>query len=180
MSAKDFLEKKLQLLVDTIPDIEASYFHDELAEMYLVEIKPSASYYNNNSYINWENSFQEEFAILFSYEAVCFITEDSIVQLEKVDRVFKRTSYIETNYNENPSKELFEVINTSRCEIQFDNFWNDHFDLKNNNVLKKIDESFSTICDISVDAFYFDYFNPEQQPSESKTKIENSNFAMAA
>ena len=95
MEAKDYIVKELGSLSKNIPNITVRYEYDAQSQTHLIEITPSDIYSHDENYIGWEVEFYDRFSSKFPYEAVCFITDDSVVKIEKAEFTFSYNSTVE-------------------------------------------------------------------------------------
>ncbi len=78
MDSKLFVIKELEMMVSHFPETKVSYEFDEKALVHVVEILPQEVYYQDGSYLIWENDFFERFIASYPSENICFVTENAI------------------------------------------------------------------------------------------------------
>lgn len=85
MTAKEYIEEKLQMLKSTFEDIEIRYEHDPVTKSHLVEIIPSYFKEGNEDYFKEEAKIVDEFNQLFPSDSLDFISKDSSIKIENAD-----------------------------------------------------------------------------------------------
>jgi len=103
-NSKNFIFEKLNILVNTFPELEIRYKHEEFSKTHLIEVKPCIIYKNNGDYMKIESSIDSEFNVYFPDELLIFISDDSLITIDTEDLTFKKDSfgcYIDQTVNEN-------------------------------------------------------------------------------
>lgn len=85
MTSIDFIHIKLKELVQLFPTVRARYDYDMLSDTHSVEVVPSNLYYNDDNFNDWQTNVLLKFMSLYGDESLCFISDDSIVGIEKID-----------------------------------------------------------------------------------------------
>lgn len=82
---KEFIINELDELASSFPCARFRYEYDELADVHVVEASPNELYHNNNKYIAREKDLTDRFIELFPDQNICFIPDDDIVGISRVD-----------------------------------------------------------------------------------------------
>lgn len=82
---KEFIINELDELASSFPCARFRYEYDELADVHVVEANPNELYHNNNKYIAREKDLTDRFIELFPDQNICFIPDDDIVGISRVD-----------------------------------------------------------------------------------------------
>ena len=97
MTPKEYISAKIDQLVELFPKTRIRYKCDEFSGTHTVEIVPQSEY-NKEAMIDWQSAVFEEFFNLYPAEAVCFISEDALVGIEKADVVKTGALFVNTDY----------------------------------------------------------------------------------
>lgn len=79
-----YLKEKLLLIIQEFTDIQIRYEYRETIESHIVEIIPNELFENNN-FIMKEAELTKAFFEKFPKEELIFISEESVLPIEKVD-----------------------------------------------------------------------------------------------
>lgn len=88
MNSREFVIKEIYVLIKRIPIIKVRYEFDPKVLTHIIEIVPKEVYHFDEEYISWENNVYERFDHLFPNESICFVSDDSLVGVEKPIVVF--------------------------------------------------------------------------------------------
>lgn len=97
MTPKEYISTKITQLVELFPKTRVRYECDEFSGTHTIEIIPQAEY-NKDAMRDWQCMFFEEFFNLYPAEAVCFISENAMVGIEKAEIVKTGALYVNTDY----------------------------------------------------------------------------------
>jgi hypothetical protein len=97
MTPKEFISAKIDQLIELFPKIRVRYECDGFSGTHTVEIIPQSEY-NNEAMMDWQGAVFEEFFSLYPAEAICFITEDALVGIEKAEIVKTGTLFVNADY----------------------------------------------------------------------------------
>jgi hypothetical protein len=93
MSARAYLESKVNELVVKFPEVRVRYDYHLLSSTHTLEIVPNELYNFNEAYKIWEEDLLFEFIDLFPDESISIVTDDSLLGLEKFEVEFVGASY---------------------------------------------------------------------------------------
>ncbi|MCW1735251.1 hypothetical protein [Anaerorudis cellulosivorans] len=93
MISSEFIILKLKSFITEFPGTRVRYEHDEKSNTHFIEVVPNEVYHFDNKYIQWESKFFDEFTEQFPSEIICFISDDALVGIDKVDYPLLTTSY---------------------------------------------------------------------------------------
>jgi len=82
MNSISFVKSKVDILVDSFPEIKCSYEHDVLSNTHIIEILPIHVYTSDDVYANKEIEIIDEFINNYPDESICFISEESLISVE--------------------------------------------------------------------------------------------------
>ena len=82
MTAIEFVKSKIDELVSRISYVNCRYEYDSISNTHLIEVIPNSVYKSDVDYQQAETSVIDEFINRFPYENVCFITDDSLVEIQ--------------------------------------------------------------------------------------------------
>jgi hypothetical protein len=85
MKASEYIIDKSNELVMLFPNIRVRYDFDKEANTHFVEVVPSEIHKGSEEYKNTEEEITIEFIHLFPDEGICFISDDALVGIDKVD-----------------------------------------------------------------------------------------------
>lgn len=83
MTSHEYIISKLEDFVKNFQQTRARYELSSDGVTHVVEIVPNEVYHMDEKYLEWEDSFFNEFVCLFPYENICFITDDSALSIVK-------------------------------------------------------------------------------------------------
>jgi|GEM_PF-403426 len=82
MNSISFVKSKVDILVDSFPEIKCRYEHDVLSNTHIIEILPIHVYTSDDVYANKEIEIIDEFINNYPDESICFISEESLISVE--------------------------------------------------------------------------------------------------
>ncbi len=85
MEAKQFILQKMSDLVTLFPKVRVRYDFHFLSKTHALEIVPNKVYDFDQSYKSWESDALFEFMDLFPEESITFVSDNSILGIDKVD-----------------------------------------------------------------------------------------------
>lgn len=96
MTSSEFIISKLKSFINEFPGTRVRYEHDEKSNTHFIEVVPNEVYHFDNKYIQWESKFFDEFTEQFPSEIICFISDDALVGIDKVDFEIRGSKYFPT------------------------------------------------------------------------------------
>lgn len=108
----EYIKSELKNFIVEFPKTRVRYENDINSNTHSIEIVPNEIYRLDKEYINWENRFFIEFINQFPDQNICFISDDAIVGLDKIDIEFSGKEFISvdafipTSYNFNTASNL--------------------------------------------------------------------------
>ena len=97
MTAREFIEVKLGILIEKFPKIRVRYEFHEPSEAHYIEIVPNEIHSLDEDYILWESETWDEFVALFPFEGICFISDDAMVGVENAELTLYGVDYMPTS-----------------------------------------------------------------------------------
>lgn len=94
MLPKDYIISELESFMNDFPKTRVRYEHDNSSETHFIEIVPNEIYHLDAKYLQWESEMFDRFIELFPEENICFISDDALVGLDKVDFELKGADYV--------------------------------------------------------------------------------------
>ncbi len=89
MNSRDFIIKTLNNIVENYSNIQFEYKLNNTTITHTIKVSPKEIYNNDETYMNIESSFETIFERLFPSENILFISEDSLIDIETPELVFK-------------------------------------------------------------------------------------------
>jgi hypothetical protein len=77
------MERELKSFVKQFPEFRVRYEHSE--DDYFVEITPGKIYFQSDDYMQWGCDICDRFDDRFPGQGLCFISENDLFSLEKID-----------------------------------------------------------------------------------------------
>jgi hypothetical protein len=71
----------LENMVSLFPFLKVKYEFEPIGLCHYVQVLPSTSYHNNQEYIRFEMSLEDNFGSFYKDEDVCFLTEGSLYEI---------------------------------------------------------------------------------------------------
>lgn len=90
----EFIKSELKNFIIEFPKTRVRYEMDDNSNTHSIEVVPNEIYRLDKDYINWENLFFDEFINQFPDQSICFISDDAIVGLDKIDFELSGKEYI--------------------------------------------------------------------------------------
>lgn len=97
MTAKEYIYKNLQKIANLFTNLTFTYEYKEMTQTHVVEVKPEFEFSLNEEYIDAEIDLTAEFDELFYPESILFISEESLTEISKAEKVFKFNQFVNKN-----------------------------------------------------------------------------------
>lgn len=85
MNSNEYIISELNKFILEFSDTRVLYEHDKDSEIHFIEIIPNEVYHLDDSYIKWESRMFDSFIELFPDQNICFISDDALVGIDKID-----------------------------------------------------------------------------------------------
>lgn len=85
MYPSEFIKSELNKFIVEFPKTRIRYENQIDSNTHTVEVVPNEIYHLDQNYIDWENIFFDKFVADFPDQNICFISDDAIVGLDKID-----------------------------------------------------------------------------------------------
>lgn len=85
MDTFEYIISELKKFILEFPKTRVRYEHDNSSETHFIEVVPNDVYHLDTQYIKWESEMFDRFIELFPEQNICFISDDALVGLDKVD-----------------------------------------------------------------------------------------------
>ena len=85
MNSYEYIISELNKFIFEFSKTRVRYEHDFSSETHFIEVVPNEIYHSDNQYIQWESEMFDHFVDKFPEENICFISDDSLVGLDKID-----------------------------------------------------------------------------------------------
>jgi hypothetical protein len=101
----EFIKSELKNFIIKFPKTRVRYENDTHSNTHSIEVVPNEIYRLDKDYITWEDTFFDTFINEFPDQNICFISDDAIVGLDKIDFELSGKEYISvdafipTSYN---------------------------------------------------------------------------------
>ena len=97
MKARDFIENRLQELIETFPQMRVSYEFDILSDTHFIEVLPSEEFRNNSEYSKFETNLIIEFISTYPNEDIVFVSKNDLIEVNnpsiiKTGKLYNRES----------------------------------------------------------------------------------------
>ena len=109
MEAREFIISKIKELVLIFPATRCRYEDHFLSASHFVEIIPSEIYHLDSKFSAWEEDVVFEFIQTFPDQNICFISDDALVGLSKID-FEQKGNLFDVPYSINQSQSIFDFI----------------------------------------------------------------------
>lgn len=83
MTSKEYIIAELGKFVKSFQQTRARYEIGNDGVTHIIEIVPNEVYHMDDSYLEWEDQFFNNFVSQFPHENICFITDDSALSIIK-------------------------------------------------------------------------------------------------
>ncbi|TRX43049.1 hypothetical protein [Flavobacterium restrictum] len=90
----EFIKSELKNFIIEFPKTRVRYEMDDNSSTHSIEVVPNEIYRLDKNYIIWEDNFFDEFINQFPDQSICFISDDAIVGLDKIDFELSGREYI--------------------------------------------------------------------------------------
>ena len=90
----DYIKSELKYFIVEFPKTRVRYENDINSNTHSIEIVPNEIYCLDKNYIDWENNLFNEFINQFPDQNICFISDDAIVGLDKIDFELSGNEYV--------------------------------------------------------------------------------------
>jgi len=131
MNARDFIENKLQHLIESFPQMKVSYEFDNLSNSHFIEVLPSSEFRENPKYSEYETNLIIDFISKFPNDDIVFVTKNDLIEIENPSFVKKGNLF-----DKKPS-----------------NIWSNNSILNFNLKLNKFLENYISSIDLTNDGF---------------------------
>lgn len=85
MDPFQYITSELEKFISEFPKTRVRYEHDNSSETHFIEVVPNEIYHLDAQYIQWESEMFDRFIELFPEQNICFISDDALVGLDKID-----------------------------------------------------------------------------------------------
>ena len=89
MKARDFIENRLQYLIECFPQMKVSYEFDNFSNSHFIEVLPSSEFRKNSKYSEYETNLIIDFISEFPNEDIVFVTKNDLIEIENPSFVKK-------------------------------------------------------------------------------------------
>jgi hypothetical protein len=140
----EYIKSELKNFIIKFPKIRVRYENDNNSNTHSIEVVPNEIYRLDKDYITWEDNFFDAFINEFPDQNICFISDDAIVGLYKIDFEISGKEYISidgiipTSYNFKTASNLsinniqIKSKDNTKTEIAKSNLPTMRVDLKTN------------------------------------------------
>lgn len=94
MLPKDYIISELKSFINDFPKTRVRFEHDNSSETHFIEIVPNEIYHLDAKYLQWESEMFDRFVNFYPEENICFISDDAIVGLDKVEFELKGADFV--------------------------------------------------------------------------------------
>lgn len=94
MNSYEYIISELNKFILEFPKTRVRYEHDNSSETHFIEVVPNEIYHLDAQYIQWESEMFDRFVDLFPEENICFISDDALVGLDKINFELKGHEFI--------------------------------------------------------------------------------------
>lgn len=81
INSKEFIVKQLDNMVSLFPFLKVKYEFEPIGMCHYIKVLPATDYHNNQEYIKFEMSLEDNFCSFYEEEDVCFLTEGSLFEI---------------------------------------------------------------------------------------------------
>ena len=155
MNSKEYIICKLEKFIEEFSNVRVRYEFDSYSDVHLIEITPNNIYHLDSNYIEWENNLFEDFVGKYPTENICFISDDSYVEIghplfEKEGDYYSYKKFVkDEDVSRNiimpdgvlPSYKRIDAISVSICKLDCNYNWDsvlerfERFELKDDSYL---------------------------------------------
>jgi len=120
MTAEEFIKSELKTFIKLFSKTRVRYENNSESNTHFVEVVPNEIYHLDTKYIEWESDFFDNFIKHFPYENICFISDDALVGLDKIDFELKGQEFIsDFSFNSPCYLNQLGIINISKFNSSF-------------------------------------------------------------
>lgn len=115
----EYIKSELNNFILKFPKTRVRYENDTNSNTHSIEILPNEIYLLDNNYIAWEETFFDTFIAQYPNQNICFISDNAIVGLDKIDFEIigkEYVSYQTIAYNVNSKLNLLINIQSKENE----------------------------------------------------------------
>lgn len=123
MKAKEYIINGLNVLADKFQNLSFKYKYDETDDTHIISVEPLKEFAENKDYLIAESDFVFYFEKNFSEGNILFVSENSLIKIDKPEFVFKsneRSFLMKEQFPETAYKWNFEMVKTKK-EIEEEN-----------------------------------------------------------
>lgn len=116
----DYIKSELKSFIIKFPKTRVRYENDTNSNTHSIEVVPNEIYRLDKDYITWEERFFDAFINEFPDQNICFISDDAIVGLDKIDFELSGKEYLSMIPNmmiDNCLEIKPEYVKNSKIEI---------------------------------------------------------------
>jgi hypothetical protein len=95
LKATSFIKEALNAFIASFPKTRVRYEFDIDANVHCIEVVPNDIYHLDNDYVNWENSFTNNFIELYPEQNICFFSDDAIVGINNIQFELTGSKYVD-------------------------------------------------------------------------------------
>lgn len=106
MTSHEYIISKLEDFVKIFHQTRARYEIGNDGVTHIIEIVPNEVYHMDDSYLEWEDQFFNDFVRQFPYENICFITDDSALSIIRPIFTVEGLSYAPISTHEETGFEI--------------------------------------------------------------------------
>ena len=186
MNAIEFVKEKLTQLIMKFPFVRVRYDYHEFSDTHSVEVVPNKFYHEDDNFNEWQKNTLIEFMSLYGNESLCFLTDDSILGLDKVDFELSGSFYAITPTVVSQADNFFFNLSNDKIGELFKDFEPKHITSIYTNQLeniKKSDAVFIESVNVIVNYQYeHDYIvdtlrSKDKEPIYSDAGLDNYSLA---
>jgi len=85
MESLNYITTELKKFILEFSRTRVRYEYDKESDTHFIEVVPNDVYHLDIDYIKWESEMFDRFVELYPEENICFISDDALVGLDKVD-----------------------------------------------------------------------------------------------
>ncbi len=90
----EYIKSELKNFIVKFPKTRVRYENDNNSNTHSIEVVPNEIYRLDKDYITWEESFFDKFINEFPDQSICFISDDAIVGLDRIDFELSGNEYL--------------------------------------------------------------------------------------
>lgn len=114
-----YITSELEKFIAEFTKTRVRYEHDSMSETHFIEVVPNEIYHLDAQYIQWESEMFDRFVALFPEENICFISDDALVGLDKVDFELQGVDFVSLYSTSNKEHNIENVeVNTKTVVVE--------------------------------------------------------------